>query len=137
MSNLNNRYDFVILFDVQDGNPNGDPDAGNLPRIDPETGHGLVTDVCLKRKVRNYVTMAKGGEAPHEIYVKEKAILNEQHRRAYQALDIKVDEKKQKHDEVEQAQQWMCKNFYDIRAFGAVMSLGVNCGQVQIGRAHV
>ncbi|MDP8255327.1 MAG: type I-C CRISPR-associated protein Cas7/Csd2 [Candidatus Alcyoniella australis] len=131
MSELKNRYDFVILFDVQDGNPNGDPDAGNLPRIDPETGHGLVTDVCLKRKIRNYVAAAKENQPPHEIYVKEKAILNEQHRRAYTALDIKMDKKKQKRDDVDKVRQWMCQNFFDIRTFGAVMSTGVNCGQVR------
>src|SRR3990172_2933263 len=85
---VSNRYDFVLLFDVKDGNPNGDPDAGNLPRVDPETGHGLVTDVCLKRKVRNYVGLTKDEKPPFEIYVKEKAILNQQHERAYKALGV-------------------------------------------------
>jgi len=131
MNELKNRYDFVILYDVQDGNPNGDPDAGNLPRIDPETGHGLVSDVCLKRKIRNFVALSKSNEPPNEIYVKEKAILNDQHRRAYVALDIKVNEKKQKQDEIDKTRTWMCKNFFDIRSFGAVMSTGVNCGQVR------
>lgn len=131
---ISNRYDFVLLFDVKDGNPNGDPDAGNLPRVDPETGHGLVTDVCLKRKVRNYVGLVKEEKPPYEIYVKEKAVLNKQHERAYQALGIKLDKdegKRKGGDYVEKAKAWMCKNFYDVRTFGAVMSLGVNCGQVR------
>ncbi|MBI4828569.1 MAG: type I-C CRISPR-associated protein Cas7/Csd2 [Nitrospinae bacterium] len=134
MSAISNRYDFVYLFDVKDGNPNGDPDAGNLPRVDAETGRGLVTDVCLKRKVRNYVGLKHEEKPPHEIYVKEKAILNKQHERAYQALgvDISADEKKRKGgDKVDEARAWMCKNFYDVRTFGAVMSTGVNCGQVR------
>lgn len=131
---LSNRYDFVFFFDVKDGNPNGDPDAGNLPRVDAETGNGLVTDVCLKRKIRNYVGLLNGEQPPFEIYVKEKAILNNQHARAYQALgiDLSKDEGKRKGgDKVEEARAWMCKNFYDIRTFGAVMSTGVNCGQVR------
>lgn len=134
---LNHRYDFVLLFDVKDGNPNGDPDAGNLPRVDAETGQGLVTDVSLKRKVRNFVGLLHGEQAPYEIYVKEKAILNKQHERAYQAIPggdelLKADDKKRKGgDKVEEARQWMCQNFYDVRTFGAVMSTGVNCGQVR------
>ncbi len=131
---LNKRYDFVFFFDVKDGNPNGDPDAGNLPRIDAETGHGLVTDVCLKRKVRNYIGLLKGEQPPYEIYVKEKAVLNKQHERAYKALgiDLSKDEGKRKGgDKVDDARAWMCKNFYDIRTFGAVMSTGINCGQVR------
>ncbi|BAM02850.1 type I-C CRISPR-associated protein Cas7/Csd2 [Phycisphaera mikurensis] len=134
---LAHRYDFAYFFDVTDGNPNGDPDAGNLPRVDPETGHGLVTDVCLKRKVRNYVQLVHEGEPPHEIYVREKAILNQQHERAYKALDVSVDAKKRKDKGDEKAAKdreltaWMCKNFYDIRTFGAVMTTGVNCGQVR------
>lgn len=131
---VNNRYDFVLLFDVKDGNPNGDPDAGNLPRVDPETGHGLVTDVCLKRKVRNYVGLVKDEKPPYEIYVKEKAILNKQHERAYEALGIKLSKEEGKRkggDHVDEARKWMCKNFYDVRTFGAVMSTGVNCGQVR------
>ena len=134
--NLNNRYDFVFLFDVKDGNPNGDPDAGNLPRLDAETGHGLITDVCLKRKVRNYVGMAHGEQPPYEIYVKEKAVLNKQNERAYEGIGkaerLKGDDKKRKGgDAVDEARQWMCKNFFDVRTFGAVMSTGVNCGQVR------
>lgn len=134
---LNNRYDFVLLFDVRDGNPNGDPDAGNLPRLDAESGHGLVTDVALKRKVRNYVGMVKGEQPPYEIYVKEKAVLNKTHERAYIAVgagdELKGEDKKRKGsgDTVDKAREWMCKNFFDVRTFGAVMSTGVNCGQVR------
>lgn len=133
---LTNRYDFVLLFDVKDGNPNGDPDAGNLPRLDAETGHGLVTDVCLKRKVRNFVGMAKGEQPPYEIYVKEKAVLNNQHKRAYVGIDradlLEGDDKKRKGgDSVDDARKWMCRNFFDVRTFGAVMSTGINCGQVR------
>ncbi len=133
---LANRYDFVLLFDVQDGNPNGDPDAGNLPRLDAETGHGLVTDVCLKRKVRNFVGLVKEERPPFEIYVKEKAVLNKQHERAYVAIGaedlLKGDDKKRKGgDKSGEARDWMCKNFFDVRTFGAVMSTGVNCGQVR------
>ena len=161
--NLSNRYDFVLVFDVRDGNPNGDPDAGNMPRLDAESGHGLVTDVSLKRKVRNFVGLVKeqderapvDGEKRFEIYVREKAILNHQHQRAYSALNldaapeeqaqeatenIATDAKKKKPakdkrkgsaDDVSQARQWMCQNFFDVRTFGAVMSMGVNCGQVR------
>jgi CRISPR-associated protein Csd2 len=135
MSNgLQNRYDFVLLFDVQDGNPNGDPDAGNLPRVDPETGEGLVTDVCLKRKVRNYVGLSREEQPPYEIYVKERAILNKQHERAYEAVGIPLDGpegKRKGGDRSGEARDWMCKNFYDVRTFGAVMSTGVNAGQVR------
>ncbi len=130
---MTHRYDFVFLFDVKDGNPNGDPDAGNLPRVDPETGQGLVTDVCLKRKVRNYVGVIKKEQPPFEIYVKEKAVLNRQHERAYQACDLKSTAKKlpKKEAEARRLTAWMCGNFFDIRAFGAVMSTEVNCGQVR------
>ncbi len=134
MSNsVKNRYEFVLLFDVKDGNPNGDPDAGNLPRIDPETAQGLVTDVCLKRKIRNYVGLKHNEQPPYEIYVKEKAVLNRQHERAYKALGLEPEKKKLPKDE-EQARKitkWMCQNFFDIRAFGAVMSTEVNAGQVR------
>lgn len=122
-----NKIDFVILFDAIDANPNGDPDAGNLPRIDGETGHGLVTDVCLKRKIRNYVQLTRPSDEGYEIYVKEKAILNNQHKRAYDAKGLKPEEKKQAPGVLE----WMCEHFYDIRTFGAVMTTGVNCGQVR------
>jgi CRISPR-associated protein Csd2 len=134
---LLNRYDFVLVFDVRDGNPNGDPDAGNLPRLDAESGHGLVTDVSLKRKVRNFVGLVKNEAPPYDIYVKEKAILNQAHERAYVAIGaedmLKGDDKKRKGsgDAVDQARKWMCANFYDVRTFGAVMSTGVNCGQVR------
>jgi CRISPR-associated protein Csd2 len=133
---LDHRYDFVLLFDVKDGNPNGDPDAGNLPRLDAETGCGLVTDVCIKRKVRNFIGLLKGEQPPYEIYVKERAVLNQQHARAYEGIGaaemLKSDDKKRKGgDKVDEARQWMCRNFYDVRTFGAVMSIGVNCGQVR------
>lgn len=145
---IQNRYDFVLLFDVQNGNPNGDPDAGNQPRIDPETAHGIVSDVCLKRKIRNYVSLARP-DAGYEIYVKEKAILNLQHERAYRDLGLtpaaksgegdgagegKKKASKAKRDSqenVDRAREWMCRNFFDVRTFGAVMSTGVNCGQVR------
>lgn len=132
---INNRYEFVYLFDVKDGNPNGDPDAGNLPRIDSETQHGLVTDVCLKRKIRNYITIAKGGQKYYEIYIKENSILNDQNERAYNDLGIEIIKKEGKRGgggkEIGKVRDWMCQNFYDIRTFGAVMSTGVNCGQVR------
>ncbi|MGB4547903.1 MAG: type I-C CRISPR-associated protein Cas7/Csd2, partial [Syntrophales bacterium] len=132
---IQNRYEFVYLFDVANGNPNGDPDAGNMPRIDPETNYGLVTDVCLKRKIRNYAELLKNNQAPFEIYIREKAILNQTHARAHQAIgaEDKGETKKRKGsgEEVEKARAWMCKNFYDVRTFGAVMSTGVNCGQVR------
>ncbi len=134
MSAISNRYEFVYLFDVKDGNPNGDPDAGNMPRIDAETGHGLVTDVSLKRKVRNYVSIIKKYTPPHDIYVKEKAVLIEQHEKAYQDLGIgleKEDKKRKGGDRVPEARQWMCQNFYDVRTFGAVMALKVNAGVVK------
>jgi len=126
-----NRYDFIYLFDVTDANPNGDPDAGNLPRVDPETGHGLVTDVCIKRKVRNFVAL-QGGEC-NRIYFTEGAVLNRLHEEAYKHIDEKPVAKKLP-KEAEKARQltaFMCKNFYDIRTFGAVMSTEVNCGQVR------
>jgi len=171
---LANRYDFVLIFDVKDGNPNGDPDAGNMPRMDAESGHGLVTDVSLKRKIRNFIGLVKAddnaepaenakrfeekfapGEKRFEIYVREKAILNLEHQRAYSALNLAAapgesseddtenaatDAKKKKPvkekrkgsaDDVGQARKWMCQNFFDVRTFGAVMSLGTNCGQVR------
>lgn len=128
-----NRYDFVYLFDVKDANPNGDPDAGNLPRIDPETGHGLVTDVCLKRKIRNYVAL-KGGEG-NRIYFSEGAVLNRIHEEGWKAAGLgEQADKKKLPKELEKARAvtgFMCSNFYDIRAFGAVMSTEVNCGQVR------
>ncbi len=128
-----NRYDFVFIFDVKDANPNGDPDAGNLPRVDPESGQGLVTDVCLKRKVRNYVAMTRNNTPPHEIYFSDHAVLNRTHLRAYEEVGEKPVNKKLPKD-LEKARavtQFMCDNFYDIRTFGAVMSTEVNCGQVR------
>ena len=134
MGKLEKRYDFVLYFDVKDGNPNGDPDAGNLPRIDAETGNGIVTDVCLKRKVRNYVQIVKGAEAGYDIFVKEKAILNKEIDDVYAELGIKANSKdktKAKGDEVEKGRAGMCKKFFDIRTFGAVLSTGANAGQVR------
>lgn len=125
---INNRYDFVLFFDVKDGNPNGDPDAGNLPRVDPETGQGLVTDVCLKRKVRNYVQISNGNKDGHDIFVKEKAILNNLIDEAHEHEDVKS---KEKGDKTEAARQYMCKKYFDVRTFGAVMSTGKNAGQVR------
>lgn len=127
-----NRYDFVYIFDIRDGNPNGDPDAGNLPRIDPETGHGLVTDVCIKRKIRNYVALTRNGKSGHRIYFSEKAVLNWLHREAYDHIGEKPSDKLPK--DVQKAREltdFMCRNFWDIRTFGAVMSTEVNCGQVR------
>ncbi|MBI2719080.1 MAG: type I-C CRISPR-associated protein Cas7/Csd2 [Rhizobiales bacterium] len=138
MTDLANRFDFVFFFDVTNGNPNGDPDAGNLPRLDPETNQGLVTDVCLKRKIRNYAELAKGGETGFGIYVQEGAILNEQHRKAYVAIRPDMEkvtkEKKlnpQSDEEMIKLRRFMCDNFFDVRTFGAVMSTGINCGQVR------
>ncbi len=126
------RHDFVLLFDVTDGNPNGDPDAGNLPRVDPETMQGLVTDVAIKRKVRDWVDVAHGAEGAYKIYVQNTGIaLNTIHQRAYDDLKIKSTGTKQYRGDVDRARAWMCQNFYDIRMFGAVMSTGVNCGQVR------
>ncbi len=125
---IKNRYEFVLLFDVKNGNPNGDPDAGNLPRIDPETNHGIVTDVCLKRKIRNYVELVKNGEGRFNIYVQEKAILTERRAPAYEA----VKEEKDNGNKISEARKWMCQNFFDVRTFGAVMSTkDNNCGQVR------
>lgn len=129
MSELKNRIDFVYIFDVQDGNPNGDPDAGNLPRVDAETGQGLVTDVCLKRKVRNYVQVARQLAPGYDIFIKEKAILNNEIDNAYE--DDTVKEKKEQRDKTAAAREYMCKHYYDVRTFGAVMSIGKNAGQVR------
>ncbi|MBN2716101.1 MAG: type I-C CRISPR-associated protein Cas7/Csd2 [Deltaproteobacteria bacterium] len=133
MTAINNRYEFVYLFDVENGNPNGDPDAGNLPRIDPETSHGLVTDVCLKRKIRNYVEISKESAEGWHIYVKEKAVLNRNNALAYKALNITSEAKKLPKDEKKAAEltAWMCSNFFDVRTFGAVMTTEVNTGQVR------
>lgn len=135
---IKNRYDFVILFDVENGNPNGDPDAGNMPRVDPETGLGLVTDVCLKRKIRNYVEMAKEDSAGYRIYIKDQVSLNRNDAEALEYLGIDKDLKAAKKNDPEidiKIRDWMCANFYDIRTFGAVMTTFVkgalNCGQVR------
>lgn len=126
MSEIKNRIDFVYMFDVQDGNPNGDPDAGNLPRVDAETGMGLVTDVCLKRKVRNYIQVAKNLEDGYDIFIKEKAVLNTLIDKAHDDAEVKSAK-----DKTEAARRFMCKNYFDIRTFGAVMSTGKNAGQVR------
>lgn len=133
MEAINNRYEFVLFFDVENGNPNGDPDAGNLPRIDAETSKGIVSDVCLKRKIRNYIELKHGNKAGYHIYVKEKGVLNAQHELAYKALGLKPDSKKLPKDEekAKELTKWMCKNFFDIRTFGAVMTTEINCGQVK------
>ncbi len=127
----NRRHDFVLLFDVTDGNPNGDPDAGNLPRVDPETMHGLVTDVCLKRKVRNWMDATKGSESKFKIFVENRGYLVDHKKRAYEAVGAKKGED----DKAEKAKAWMCQNYYDVRAFGAVLvgkkGEGYNCGQVR------
>lgn len=137
MTVISNRYEFVYLFDVTNGNPNGDPDAGNLPRLDPETNCGLVTDVCLKRKIRNFISLAKEDAEGFAIYMQEKAVLNNQHEKAWKALDIPPDEKdayrKLPKDEAKARAitDWMCRNFFDVRTFGAVMTTGTNAGQVR------
>ena len=138
MTALINRYDFALFFDVSNGNPNGDPDAGNLPRMDPETSQGLVSDVSIKRKIRNFVADASNDSEGHAIYVAENAILNEQHRKAYQSVregDSKVEKGSKlspsSDDEMQRLREWMCKHFFDVRTFGAVMSTGINCGQVR------
>lgn len=138
---LNHRYEAVLLFDVRDGNPNGDPDADNMPRTDIETGQGLITDVCQKRKIRDYVSLVKESEPGFEIYVRNGAILNNEHDRAYQALNITEEDikkvkgsngkKKPGSENLEKVRNWMTQNFYDIRTFGAVMSTNINAGQVR------
>lgn len=126
------RHDFVLLFDVTDGNPNGDPDAGNLPRVDPETMQGLVTDVSLKRRVRNWVDATRGDQAPYRIYVQNKGVaLNDMHQEAYAASGLTSTGSKQKRGDIDTARTWMCQQFYDVRTFGAVMTTGVNAGQVR------
>lgn len=138
---INKRYEFVAFFDVENGNPNGDPDAGNMPRIDPETGKGIVTDVCIKRKIRNYIDIVKNDEKTYDekiqgykIYVKDKAILNLQHKLAYDYLGVETKNKKEADkdkDLLEKLQEFMFNNFYDIRTFGAVMSTDVSCGTIR------
>lgn len=130
MTTISNRYEFVLLYDVENGNPNGDPDAGNMPRIDPETGYGIVTDVSLKRKIRNYAELVKGDSTGYRIYVKEGTPLNQNHVEAYQSIGLKTGDKA-KPEKVNEARAWMCANFFDVRTFGAVMSTGDNCGQVR------
>ena len=129
---LNNRYDFIMLFDVENGNPNGDPDAGNTPRIDAESGYGFVTDVCLKRKIRNYVELVKDTEPGCNILIKADKSLNTKFAEAYDAANLKKGQKGKNPDDVQIARSYMCKNYFDVRAFGAVMSTGDNpCGIVR------
>lgn len=134
---IKNRYEFVVFFDVENGNPNGDPDAGNMPRIDAETGYGIVTDVCIKRKIRNYVEITKEDCEGYKIYVKEGAVLNKQHETAYIGLGIDIKDKNENEiskiarENRDPLRDFMCKNFFDIRAFGAVMTTKINCGQVR------
>lgn len=137
MSAISRRYEFVYLFDITNGNPNGDPDAGNLPRLDPETNRGLVTDVSLKRKIRNFVALEKEESAGYAIYMQERAILNQQHERAWEAVGLKQESKEaykklpKEEGKARELTAWMCANFYDVRTFGAVMTTGVNAGQVR------
>ena len=132
MAAIQNRYEFIYLFDVTNGNPNGDPDNGNMPRLDTQSQKGFVTDVSLKRKVRNYVDLVKGGQPPFAIYMQERAVLNNQHKKAYDALGLKPDKKLPKDEaKARELTAWMCNNFYDIRAFGAVMTTDINSGQVR------
>jgi CRISPR-associated protein Csd2 len=130
---IQNRYEFVYLFDVTNGNPNGDPDAGNMPRLDPDSSRGLVTDVCLKRKIRNFIELTEDQTQGYDIYVKEKSVLNLQNKKAYEALGITPESKKMPKDETKarEVTAWMCKNFFDVRTFGAVMTTEVNSGQVR------
>lgn len=129
---IQNRYDFVMLFDVENGNPNGDPDAGNAPRIDAESGLGYITDVCLKRKIRNYVELVKDGEAGYNILIKSDKALNTKFKEAYEAENLKTGQKGKNTDDVKKACAYMCRNYYDVRAFGAVMSTGDDpCGIVR------
>ena len=133
MTEINNRYEFVLLFDIKNGNPNGDPDAGNMPRLDPETNQGLVTDVCLKRKVRNYVELTQGDKPGYTIYMQEKSVLNNLNKLAYDHVGLKHEAKKlpKDADKAKALTQFMCNHFFDIRTFGAVMSNEVNAGTVR------
>ena len=140
---INNRYEFVLLFDVKNGNPNGDPDAGNMPRLDPETNQGLVTDVCLKRKIRNFVELTQGDNPGYAIYMQEKAVLNRQHQLAYDSVEVELELKpkskkltkeedaKEAAEKAKKITQFMCQHFFDVRTFGAVMSTAVNAGTVR------
>jgi len=130
---IQNRYEFVYLFDVTNGNPNGDPDAGNMPRLDPDSSKGLVTDVCLKRKIRNFIELTEADKPGYDIYVKEKSVLNNQNKKAYDALEIKPTPKKlpKEEEKARAVTDWMCANFYDVRTFGAVMTTQINSGQVR------
>jgi CRISPR-associated protein Csd2 len=136
MPTVKNRYDFVLIFDVTDGNPNGDPDAGNMPRVDPETMQGFLTDVSLKRKVRDFIEILKHDETPYRIYVRHQSrggtYLNAFHKEAHDAVGTPENATGRKEPEaINKARKWMCENFFDVRAFGAVMTTDVNAGQVR------
>lgn len=132
METIKNRYEFIALFDVESGNPNGDPDAGNMPRVDPETAHGIVTDVCIKRKIRNFVELSKEGEPGYNILIKSDRSLNSKFTEAYEAEGLKTKQKGKNVDDVKKARDYMCKNYFDVRAFGAVMNTGDDpCGIVR------
>lgn len=132
MTQLNNRYEFVMLFDVENGNPNGDPDAGNMPRVDAETGHGIVTDVCLKRKIRNYVEAVCEDMSSYNILIKNDKALNRKFTEAYEACELKTKEKGKDASSVAKARKYICDNYFDVRTFGAVMSTGDDpCGIVR------
>jgi len=128
---ISNRYEFVFFFEAENSNPNGDPDAGNMPRLDAETSHGIVTDVCLKRKIRNYVELVRDEVDGYDIYVREGAVLNNQHLKAYKSLDLDPKDAKAARSKMAELQGFMCRNFYDVRTFGAVMSTEVSCGQIR------
>ncbi len=132
MEAIKNRYEFIALFDVENGNPNGDPDAGNMPRVDPETAHGIVTDVCIKRKIRNYVELCKEGEAGYNILIKTDKSLNSKFKAAYEAEGLATGQKGKNPDDVRTARSYICRNYFDVRAFGAVMNTGDDpCGIVR------
>ncbi len=132
METIKNRYEFIALFDVENGNPNGDPDAGNMPRVDPETAHGIVTDVCIKRKIRNYVELCKEGEAGYNILIKTDKSLNSKFTAAYEAEGLVTGQEGKNPDDVKKARSYICRNYFDVRAFGAVMNTGKDpCGIVR------
>lgn len=132
MEVIKNRYEFIALFDVENGNPNGDPDAGNMPRVDPETAHGIVTDVCIKRKIRNYVELCREGEAGYNILIKADKSLNSKFKAAYEAEGLKTGQEGKNSDDVKKVRGYMCRNYFDVRAFGAVMNTGKDpCGIVR------
>ncbi|MDD6485108.1 MAG: type I-C CRISPR-associated protein Cas7/Csd2 [Clostridiales bacterium] len=132
MEAINNKYEFTVLFDVENGNPNGDPDAGNMPRVDPETSYGIITDVCIKRKIRNYVELCMEGKEGYNILIKPDKSLNSKFTEAYKESSLKTGQKGKNPDDVKAARDYMCENYFDVRTFGAVMSTGNDpCGIVR------